>query len=83
VSPYAAPARLEDWTNLPPTYIEVGELDIFRDECIEFARRTALAGVSTELHVRPGVPHGWDVVAPEADVTKRSMADRIRRLQSV
>jgi acetyl esterase/lipase len=83
VSPYAAPARLDDWTNLPPTYIEVGELDIFRDECVEFARRTALAGVSTELHVHAGVPHGWDVVAPEADVTKRSMADRIRRLQSV
>jgi hypothetical protein len=26
---------------------------------------------------------GWDVVAPETDVTKRAMSDRVRRLQSV
>ena len=83
VSLYAAPARATIVTDLPPVYIEVGELDIFRNECIEFARRTALAGVSTELHVHPGVPHGWDVVAPDADVTKRALTDRIRRLQSV
>jgi acetyl esterase/lipase len=83
VSPYVAPARMDDAADLAPIYIEVGELDIFRNECIEFARRTGLAGVSTELRVHAGVPHGWDVVAPEADVTKRSMADRIRRLQSV
>ena len=83
VSLYAAPARATVVTDLPPVYIEVGELDIFRNECIEFARRTALAGVSTELHVHPEVPHGWDVVAPDADVTRRAMADRIRRLRSV
>jgi acetyl esterase/lipase len=83
VSAYAAPARMADGANLPPVYIEVGELDIFRNECIEFARRTTLAGVSTEVHVHPGVPHGWDVVAPQADVTKRAMDDRIRRLQSL
>ena len=74
---------MADGANLPPVYIEVGELDIFRNECMAFARRTGLAGVSTELHVHAGVPHGWDVVAPEADVTKRAMEDRIRRLQSV
>jgi acetyl esterase/lipase len=83
VSPYAAPSRMTEAADLPRIYIEVGELDIFRDECVEFARRTASAGVSTELHVHAGVPHGWDVVAPEADVTRRAMADRIRRLQSV
>ena len=72
VSLYAAPARATIVTDLPPVYIEVGELDIFRNECIEFARRTALAGVSTELHVHPGVPHGWDVVrAGRRTVTKR------------
>lgn len=83
VSPYAAPARMTEAVGLPPVYLEVGELDIFRNEGVEFARRTAEAGVSTELHVHPGVPHGWDFVAPEADVSQRSMADRIRRLQSV
>jgi acetyl esterase/lipase len=83
VSPYAAPARMADAADLPPAYIEVGELDIFRNEDIEFARRLARAGVSTELHVHAGVPHGWDFVAPDADVTKRAMADRIRRLKGI
>jgi len=83
VSPYAAPARMSEAVGLPPVYLEVGELDIFRNEGVEFARRTAGAGVSTELHVHPGVPHGWDVVAPDADVAQRAMADRIRRLQSL
>jgi dienelactone hydrolase len=52
VSPYAAPARLDDCTNLPPTYIEVGELDIFRDECVEFARRTT-HGTGGRVHRAP------------------------------
>ncbi|MBL3199124.1 alpha/beta hydrolase, partial [Klebsiella pneumoniae] len=39
VSPYAAPARATDLTGLPPTYTMVGEIDLFRDETIEYANR--------------------------------------------
>jgi acetyl esterase/lipase len=39
----AAPARAEDVSGLPPTFVEVGELDIFRDESIQYARRIAAA----------------------------------------
>jgi acetyl esterase/lipase len=39
VSPYAAAARAPDLSGLPPTYIDVGELDLFRDESIEYASR--------------------------------------------
>jgi acetyl esterase/lipase len=79
----AAPARVEDPAGLPPTYLEVGELDVFRDEVIEFGRRLGLAGVPTELHVRPGVPHDFELLAPEADVSRRALADRIRVLRSL
>ncbi|MFT4562103.1 MAG: acetyl esterase/lipase [Gammaproteobacteria bacterium] len=82
-SEYAAPARLADPSGLPPAYIEVGELDIFREEDVEYARRLAGAGVSTELHVRPGVPHAWEVFAPGIDVSVRSYADRIRTIQDL
>jgi acetyl esterase/lipase len=82
VSPYTAPARLTDAANLPPTFIEVGNLDIFRDEDIEYARKLALANVTTELHVRAGCPHGWEGIAPEAKVTQVSRLDRIKALQS-
>jgi acetyl esterase/lipase len=78
----AAPARAEDLSGLPATYVEVGELDILRDESIEYARRIAAAGNSVELHVHPGCPHGFDRGSAEVDVVRRSRADRIRALRS-
>ena len=82
VSPNIAPARLADAANLPPTYIEVGNLDIFRDEDIEYARKLALAGVSTDLHIRAGCPHGWEIISSGAKITQVSKMDRVRALQS-
>ena len=79
---YAAPARVADPAGLPPTYIEVGTLDLFRDEDIEYARRLNAAAVPTELHVHPGVPHAFEAIAPGADVSMRSAADRIRVISS-
>ncbi len=79
----AAPARVEDPAGLPPTYLEVGELDIFRDEVVEFARRLGRAGVPTELHVHPGVPHDFELVAPAAPVSRRAVADRLRVLRAL
>jgi acetyl esterase/lipase len=78
VSPIIAPARLRDFVGLAPAYIDVGDLDIFRDEAIDYARRLALAGIPVELHVHPGVPHGWERFAPHAESAKRAMADRAR-----
>jgi acetyl esterase/lipase len=77
----AAPARTFDLAGLPPMYVEVGELDIFRDEAIEYARRAAAAATPVELHVHPGCPHAFDRVAPDADVVRRARADRLRVLR--
>ncbi|MEV1131920.1 alpha/beta hydrolase [Agromyces sp. NPDC049794] len=78
VSPYAAPARLEDFGGLPAAYIEVGTLDIFRDESILYALNLLRAGVQTELHVHPGAPHGHDWLAPTSPLAERWKADRAR-----
>jgi len=83
VSPYAAAAHLKDASGLPPVYIDVGELDIFRDEDIQYAQLLADAGVSTELHVHPGVIHSWELFAPEIAVSQRAHKDRIRAIQSI
>jgi acetyl esterase/lipase len=83
VSPYAAPARATDLTGLPATYIDVGDLDIFRDEDITYARRLADAGVPTELHLHPGCPHAFEVLARAADVSQRAIGDRLRRLRTL
>jgi len=83
VPPTAAPARLKDATGLPPAYIEVGQLDVFRNEDAAYATTLSNAGVDVEFHLRPGVPHEFDSIAPDADVSRRAIADRIRALQSL
>jgi acetyl esterase/lipase len=72
VSPYAAPARADDLRGLPPTLIDVGGVETFRDECIDYARRLMAAGVPTELHVYPGAFHGFDLIAPDSAVGRRA-----------
>jgi acetyl esterase/lipase len=58
---YAAPARAENLAGLPPTYTLVGELDLFRDETIDYCTRLMQAGVPVELHVYAGCYHGFDM----------------------
>ncbi len=71
VSPYAAPARAEDLSGLPPAFIIVGELDLFLDEDLEYAQRLIQAGVPTELHVFPGAFHGSDAMVPMSETSQR------------
>lgn len=56
----AAPARTEDLSGLPPAWIGVGDLDLFHDECVDYARRLTAAGVPCELRIEPGLFHGAD-----------------------
>ncbi|KAH6714126.1 Alpha/Beta hydrolase protein [Leptodontidium sp. 2 PMI_412] len=69
VSIYAAPSRAKDVTGLPPTFIDVGECEIFRDECVAYASKLWTSGVSTELHVWPGAFHGFDMVVPNTSLS--------------
>lgn len=77
------PARLTDHTRLAPAYLEVGELDALRDETVDYAQRLWAAGVSTELHVLPGLTHGWDHFAPSITVHADVYARRIAVLQAL
>lgn len=61
----ASPTVEEDYSNFPPTYLSIGDVDCFRDESIEFARGLARAGVPVELHMYPQCSHGLDVAVPE------------------
>ena len=42
--------------------------------------RTVLDDVSTELHVRPGLPHAFDVLLLGDEDGRRSLADKTRAL---
>ncbi len=80
---YAAPARAENLAGLPPAFIDVGEVDLFRDEDIRFATRLLQAGVPTELHVYPGAYHASEIIAPDAALSATIWARRIEALQRV
>ncbi|WP_369032668.1 alpha/beta hydrolase [Streptomyces adonidis] len=70
VSPYAAPARAEDLSGLPPAFLDVGSAETFRDEVVSYATRLWHAGGSAELHVWPGGFHGFDGFAPQATLSQ-------------
>ncbi|MDX6370249.1 MAG: hypothetical protein QOG93_1751 [Gaiellaceae bacterium] len=76
VPPYAAPARAPDLAGLPPAYLQVGALDVLRDGNVEYAQRLVQAGVPTELHVFPGAFHGFDVLVPDAEISRRAVEER-------
>ena len=83
VSPYAAPARAEDLTGLPPAFLDVGSAETFRDEVVTYADRIWQAGGTAELHVWPGGFHSFAGFAPQARLSQSSFAaqlDWLRRL---
>jgi acetyl esterase/lipase len=81
VSAYAAAARAEDLSGLPPTFISTGGLDLFLEEDMEYARRLMRQGVPVELHVYAGAYHGFDFLtnAPVAVAARRDSLAALRR----
>lgn len=83
VSPYAAPARAEDLTGLPPAFLDVASAETFRDEVVTYASRIWQAGGAAELHVWPGGFHSFAGFAPQARLSRSALAaqlDWLRRL---
>jgi acetyl esterase/lipase len=78
---YAAPVLAEDLSGLPPAFIDVGTVDMFRDEDIAFANRLMQAGVPCELHVNPGAYHASEVLAPQTALSARIWQRRFDALR--
>lgn len=83
VSEYAAPARAEDLSSLPPTYIDCGQLDIFIREDTKFASRLMDARVPTEFHTYPGMPHAYMIYAPDARYSKMHTQNVLNAIEMV
>lgn len=81
VTAYAAPARVVNVTGLPPLYLDVGGLDMFVKENVEYAQRFISANIPVELHVYKGVPHAFQRFAPKSGVATRAMANRLNACQ--
>ena len=70
-APACVPARRSRLDGLPPALITCAEIDPFRDEAIDYARRLLHAGVSTELHVFGRSCHGFDSLLPGLPSSER------------
>lgn len=71
---YAAPARADDLSGLPPAHVATAEFDPNRDEAIGYAQRLLQSGVSVELHQWPGAFHRSQAILSAA-VSQRQIAD--------
>lgn len=80
---YTAPARCTDLSGLPPTFIDVGALEIFRDEDVAYANKLWNAGIPTELHVWPGAFHGFDLLAPNAALSQLAIKTRTEWIKKI
>ncbi|KAK3361977.1 Alpha/Beta hydrolase protein [Lasiosphaeria ovina] len=83
VSPYAAPARATDVSGFPVTYIDCGSLDLFRDETLAFAAKLAAANIDVELHLYPGVPHGFEAPFWDTPVSQKAQEIRVWALRDL
>jgi len=78
LQPYAAPARRSDLRGLPPTWMSVGDIELFHDEIVDFAWRLYDTGVPVTLDVTAGTPHAFESwaadTAPARLLVRRAQA---------
>lgn len=70
---YAAPARATDYSGLPPTLTFVGELDLFRDETIQYIEKLRAAGIKTHFARYEACYHAFEQFAPKAAVSQKAL----------
>lgn len=60
---YAAPARLKDFTNLPPAFTFIGSIDPFYDETVTYFEQLKAVGIPANYQVFKGCFHAFDILA--------------------
>ncbi|GIJ85371.1 hypothetical protein Asppvi_004228 [Aspergillus pseudoviridinutans] len=83
-NPEASPLFYDDdWSQLPPALIMVGELDVLRTEGEQYAAKLREAGVEVDLQVMKGMPHPFlamDAVLKEGKRSITLMCDMLKRV---
>lgn len=78
LSPYAAPARLTDFSGLPSAYTFVGDGEPFYAETVRYIAQLRAAGVPAEMDVYPTNLHAFDMMRPD-DALSRAAAAAFNR----
>lgn len=72
VPPYAAPARQTDYSNLPPAYTFVGDIEPFYCETLTYIENLKKAGIPADVDVYPGAFHTFDKRMPFLEMSKQA-----------
>lgn len=72
VSPYAAPARQEDYSGLPPAYTFVGDGEPFYSETCTFVENLKKAGVEADIDIYRTNIHAFDMVKPKMPLSQKA-----------
>ena len=75
VSPYAAPARQTDYSNLPPAYTFVSTAEPFLKETKQYIENLKSAGVEAKIDIYEGMYHAFDMMEPECETSKRAISN--------
>ncbi|KAI1383984.1 alpha/beta hydrolase fold-domain-containing protein [Hypoxylon trugodes] len=72
--PEASPLFWEgDWAKLPRAVIVVGELDVLRDEGVQFGEKLRSKGVRADTHLMKGQPHPFIAMDGVLDAGRESI----------
>ena len=69
VSVYAAPARLKDYSKLPPAYTFVGDGEPFYAETMDYIRHLKENGIQAGVDVYHTNVHAFDMMKPELRIS--------------
>lgn len=64
ISEYASPSRLTDFSNLPPAYTFVGDIEPFYCETLDYFEKLKNAGVDAKCDVYNNWFHAYDMLLP-------------------
>ncbi|MBQ7971988.1 MAG: alpha/beta hydrolase [Lachnospiraceae bacterium] len=76
---YAAPARQEDYSNLPPAYTFVGDIEPFYCETLTYVEKLREAGIEANVDVYPKWFHAYDLYFPFSKMGKQAIAEFEKR----
>jgi len=80
--PRVSPLRAKSFDDLPPTIVQVAQIDVLRDEAVQYALQLIESGVAVDLLVAAGHLHGFAAMWPKSDAFRAEFEKGIDLLAS-
>lgn len=77
---YVIPSRIADLTGLPPAHLTIADLDVLRDEGLDYAGQLEAAGIEVDVDLVPGAVHGFDGLLPDSRIARASISRQVEAI---